>query len=357
MDSLTGIRRRRFSAVNAAHHFLVDVLPLREPESRTALEEFTKQLKSCRLPDADIEVVLLRCLAKLDARVSPRPGALVHQYLSRCVYPRTAIESFRECIEAVMQYRAVGNPVVSQAIDVLTSRYADSELRQAEIATAVGVKSSELARAFKRYTGLTLRSYLRNVRLDRSASMLAASRKSIKEVWASVGYNHPSNFVHDFKRRFHVSPREFRSRSLVAFQLERPVTVATGQHSTPDAIPRKAGLTVLLVDDDEGTRETVGRYLTIEGYKVTLVSTGQEGLLAAERIMPDSILLDFHLPDIDGMRCLRSLRQNPATANARVVLISADWDIDDYAEEIRALGATVHSKLCDLEDIQRLIQG
>ena len=189
-------------AVNAAHHFLVDALPLREPESRTALDEFTNQLKSFRLPDADIEVVLVRCLAKLDSRVSSRPGALVHQYLSRCVYPRTAIESFRECIEAVMQYRGVGNPVVSQAIDVLISRYADPELRQAEIATAVGVKSGELARAFKRHTGLTLRSYLRNVRLDRSASMLAASRKSIKEVWASVGYNHPSNFVHDLSVDF-----------------------------------------------------------------------------------------------------------------------------------------------------------
>lgn len=358
MDSLTGTRRRRFRAVTAAHHFLVRVMPFREPASKEVLEDFCRELKLSRLADADIEVVIVRCLAKLDSRVSLRPGALVHAYLSKCAYPRTAIESFQECVEGLLQRRAIGNPLVSRAINILNDRFAEHELGQSEIARAVGVNSTELAREFRRFTGQTLRSYLRNVRLDRSASMLAASGKSIKEVWASVGYNHPSNFVHDFRRRFDLSPREFRARSLVATEPEPAVVAvvaASAENRSIGTHLQDPARTVLIVDDDEGTRETVGRYLALEGYNVTVASNGKEGLSAAERVLPDSILLDFHLPDIDGMSCLRSLRKKPSTMNTRIVLITADWNIDDYGDEIRALGATIASKLCDLEDIQRLV--
>lgn len=355
MESLSGSRLRRYAAVTAAHHFLSLILPIREPESRNALDEFVARLRRCDLADSDAEAIIVRVLAKLDLRILGRHGGLVCQYVSMCLHPRLAIDVLRHCVDGLLQHRAFGHPMVSQVTQILIKRSADSSLRQGDVAAIIGVKSSGLGRAFRRYTGQTFRSYLRNVRLDHAASLLTSSRMSIKEVWVSVGYNHPSNFIHDFKRRFDLSPREFRARSMTSFQHES--AVSSPCRSQVLLRSEDAARTVLVVDDDDVTRETLGRYLRLEGYHVILASSGAEAIAVSTHVELDSILLDFHLTDMDGLCCLRSLRASRRTANTRIVIMTADWDIDDHSDAIRALGATIVFKLCDLEDIRQVVKG
>jgi two-component system response regulator MprA len=65
---------------------------------------------------------------------------------------------------------------------------------------------------------------------------------------------------------------------------------------------------VLVVEDDDGVRDSLRRALTLAGYDVVVAEGGEEGLFRAESDVPDVIVLDIGMPDIDGLRVCRTLR-------------------------------------------------
>ncbi len=87
--------------------------------------------------------------------------------------------------------------------------------------------------------------------------------------------------------------------------------------------------TVLVVDDDLGSRQILETLLTSEGYDVRCAPNGRIGLLFASEEPPELILLDARMPDMDGFEVCRRLRENPATEKIPVILISGLADIHD----------------------------
>jgi two-component system, cell cycle response regulator DivK len=80
---------------------------------------------------------------------------------------------------------------------------------------------------------------------------------------------------------------------------------------------------VLIVDDNEKNRKLAVDVLAAAGFETLEAGTGAEGLaLAAERV-PDVILMDLRLPDMDGMDAARTLRAHEPTARIPVVAMSA----------------------------------
>jgi len=80
---------------------------------------------------------------------------------------------------------------------------------------------------------------------------------------------------------------------------------------------------ILLVDDESDILEFVGYNLSKEGYEVHTASDGAEALVEAEKHRPHLILLDMMMPVMDGLQTCRALRDNPATADTRIVFLSA----------------------------------
>lgn len=80
---------------------------------------------------------------------------------------------------------------------------------------------------------------------------------------------------------------------------------------------------VLIVDDSGKNRKLARDVLDAAGFRTLEAATGAEGLaLAAERL-PDVILMDLRLPDMDGADAARALAEDPRTAGIPVVALSA----------------------------------
>jgi CheY-like chemotaxis protein len=63
-----------------------------------------------------------------------------------------------------------------------------------------------------------------------------------------------------------------------------------------------------------------------EGYRVAVAPDGDTGLDLARSLKPDLILLDIHIPQLDGLQLLAALREDPATRDQLVVICSEDDD-------------------------------
>jgi len=76
----------------------------------------------------------------------------------------------------------------------------------------VGLSQGHFQHLFKREVGLSVRAYVRELRLNRAAELLRDTHLSIKEIRNNVGIPDASNFVHLFRKRFGTTPTEYRNR-------------------------------------------------------------------------------------------------------------------------------------------------
>jgi two-component system, cell cycle response regulator DivK len=84
-----------------------------------------------------------------------------------------------------------------------------------------------------------------------------------------------------------------------------------------------AGELILVVEDNEKNRKLVRDLLTVKGYRVVEVETGEDGVRIAREQRPALVLMDIQLPGIDGIEALRQLRADAVTAAIPVVAVTA----------------------------------
>lgn len=82
------------------------------------------------------------------------------------------------------------------------------------------------------------------------------------------------------------------------------------------------GPTILVIDDNEGLVDLVGRYLSNHTCRVISATSGEEGLQVAQDIIPDAILLDVMMPHKDGWEVLQTLHTHPQTVSIPVIICS-----------------------------------
>jgi two-component system response regulator MprA len=91
---------------------------------------------------------------------------------------------------------------------------------------------------------------------------------------------------------------------------------------------------VLIVEDDAPVRRMLARSLLAEGFSVHAVGDGGSALAAAERSMPDVVLLDLGLPGLDGMAVCRRLRDKGVSA--AILMITARDAVPDRVAGLEA---------------------
>ncbi len=84
-----------------------------------------------------------------------------------------------------------------------------------------------------------------------------------------------------------------------------------------------AGTRVLVVDDDDVIRQLIGVNLELEGFQVFTAVDGADALERVRECDPVVVTLDIMMPRMDGWDAAARLRDDPATAHVKVVLLSA----------------------------------
>jgi CheY-like chemotaxis protein len=112
---------------------------------------------------------------------------------------------------------------------------------------------------------------------------------------------------------------------------------------------------VLVVDDDTGIRETIRLMLEDAGYAVT---ESHDGAGALERLRADAtryvVLLDYTLPDLDGLALLRTLEAEPALADRHAaMLVSARSEVNEtpLRDLCRRLGVPIIPKPFEMDEL------
>ena len=87
---------------------------------------------------------------------------------------------------------------------------------------------------------------------------------------------------------------------------------------------------ILIVDDDSDIVEMLKYNLTSEGYRVKSAANGLEALALAKQFIPDLVILDIMMPEIDGVETCRQIRTIPELANKLIIFLTARQE--EYSE-------------------------
>jgi two-component system, OmpR family, response regulator RpaA len=93
---------------------------------------------------------------------------------------------------------------------------------------------------------------------------------------------------------------------------------------------------VMAVDDDLEVLETLGRVLERENFEVTLARSGAQALALIDRRVPDLVILDIIMPEMDGITVCRRLRANPRYITLPVLFLTAKGSTDDIVDGLDA---------------------
>jgi PleD family two-component response regulator len=79
---------------------------------------------------------------------------------------------------------------------------------------------------------------------------------------------------------------------------------------------------ILIVEDDLDIAEMLNAYFRVQGYEVFTVNWGEDGVRAAQTVLPDLMILDIRLPDIDGYEVARRVRSDRRTSEIPIIFLT-----------------------------------
>ncbi len=114
--------------------------------------------------------------------------------------------------------------------------------------------------------------------------------------------------------------------------------------------PQKSG-NIVVVDDTPDNLRLLGNILRKEGYKVRLIPSGALALSGIELLLPDLILLDIMMPDMDGYEVCKCLKSNERSQDIPVIFISAIDEISDKVKAFEAGGVDYITKPFQVQEV------
>ncbi|MFE9817010.1 response regulator transcription factor [Streptomyces sp. NBC_00236] len=131
--------------------------------------------------------------------------------------------------------------------------------------------------------------------------------------------------------------------------MDEPLT--TSLLHRPDGTPVR----VLVVDDEPDVTDVLSGVMTAEGWQVRTAADGASALATARDFRPDAVVLDWMLPDLDGLQVLRVLRRE--APRVCVLFLTARDAVEDRITGITAGGDDYVTKSYSLEEVLARLRG
>jgi diguanylate cyclase (GGDEF)-like protein len=128
------------------------------------------------------------------------------------------------------------------------------------------------------------------------------------------------------------------------------------QPSMNSDFPENANVDILIVDDTPDNLYILARMLSKRGYKVRKALDGSMALTACKTLVPDLILLDIMMPEMDGFEVCQQLKANPETRDIPVIFLSALVDALDKVKAFKMGGVDYITKPFQLEEVLIRVQ-
>src|SRR6266568_953950 len=112
---------------------------------------------------------------------------------------------------------------------------------------------------------------------------------------------------------------------------------------------------VVIADDEEAARRSLGQILNEDGYEVALAADGEEALRMVAQESPDILLTDLKMPRLDGEDLLARVRQG--YPDVAVVMMTAHGTIRSAVKALREGAEDYLTKPIDVEELEHLLEG
>ncbi|WP_247272029.1 response regulator [Qipengyuania sp. S6317L1] len=124
----------------------------------------------------------------------------------------------------------------------------------------------------------------------------------------------------------------------------------------PQNAPNSPSTQILIVDDIDANRAVMTRRLEMMSYRVSSVESGHEALKHLSHSKPDMILLDYMMPQMNGIEVLHRIRSNPETDSLPVIMVTARAESEATVEALRAGADDYVTKPIDYDVLKARIE-
>ncbi|MGE5378284.1 MAG: response regulator [Bacteroidota bacterium] len=109
---------------------------------------------------------------------------------------------------------------------------------------------------------------------------------------------------------------------------------------------------ILIVEDDLDVAEMLNAYFRVQGYEVFTVNWGEDGVRAAQTVMPDLMILDIRLPDIDGFEVAKRVRSDRRTHEIPIIFLTEKREREDRLQGFEVGADDYITKPFDVQELR-----
>ena len=109
---------------------------------------------------------------------------------------------------------------------------------------------------------------------------------------------------------------------------------------------------ILVVEDQPNTAEMLASYFKTQGYEVTSVGWGKDALTFVEKTVPDLVVLDIRLPDIDGYEVCKQMRSHRRTSQVPIIFLTEKRERSDKLQGLKMGAVDYITKPFDIQELR-----
>ncbi len=113
---------------------------------------------------------------------------------------------------------------------------------------------------------------------------------------------------------------------------------------------------ILIADDDNEMLETLSSMLEAEGYQVIKAENGQEAVELARKELPALVMLDIHMPVLDGLRACKAIKEDKVSKGCQVVMLTVEGSINEIQQAISYGAKTYITKPSSKAEILKVVK-